>query len=76
VLKVSEKFSTAACSDCLQKTGPSGLSGLSIREWACKMCGAVHDRDHNAAKNILRSGRGTLREGRDGLVFSQGKRQL
>lgn len=76
VLKVSEKFSTVTCSACLSRCGPSGLSGLSIREWACKMCGAVHDRDHNAAKNILRSGRGTLREGRDGLVFSQGKRQL
>lgn len=29
---------------------------LSVRSWTC-MCGAVHDRDHNAAKNILAVGR-------------------
>ncbi len=62
VLKVSEKFSTVTCSNCLSRCGPSGLSGLSIREWTCQSCGAVHDRDINSAIYILRSGRGTLRE--------------
>jgi putative transposase len=62
VLKVSEKFSTVTCSNCLSRCGPSGLSGLSIREWNCQSCGAVHDRDINSATYILRSGRGTLRE--------------
>ncbi len=62
VLKVSEKFSTVTCSACLSRCGPSGLSGLSIREWVCQCCGAVHDRDINSAIYILRSGRGTLRE--------------
>ncbi|MGW2720571.1 RNA-guided endonuclease InsQ/TnpB family protein [Streptomyces sp. NPDC001492] len=29
---------------------------LSIREWTCTACGAIHDRDENAAKNILAAG--------------------
>jgi transposase len=30
---------------------------LHVRQWACPVCEAVHDRDHNAAKNILAAGR-------------------
>ena len=34
---------------------------LSDRQWVCKSCGVLHDRDHNAAKNIRRVGQ-TLQE--------------
>ncbi|WP_282106350.1 MULTISPECIES: transposase [unclassified Crossiella] len=30
---------------------------LQVRTWSCPVCGVVHDRDHNAAINILAAGR-------------------
>ncbi|MEU9055358.1 RNA-guided endonuclease TnpB family protein [Streptomyces sp. NPDC048384] len=42
------------CSACGIKDGPKPLS---VREWTCRDCGTGHDRDHNAAKNILAAGR-------------------
>ena len=33
-----------------------GKLDLSIREWECLNCGAKHDRDENAARNILVAG--------------------
>jgi putative transposase len=47
---------TQTCSDCGALTGPSGPSGLKVRQWRCDACGAVHDRDHNAAINIRELG--------------------
>ena len=57
--EVNESWSTVTCSDCLERTGPRGLSGLTEREWACCSCGSVHSRDVNAARNILRIGHDT-----------------
>lgn len=54
-----ENFSSVTCSACLQRTGPSGLSGLGVRSWVCSYCGASHQRDVNAAKNILQFPYGT-----------------
>lgn len=59
----SEYLSTQTCSDCGAVGGPKGSAGLEIREWTCSACGAVHDRDVNAARNILRLGRETLAGG-------------
>ena len=50
---VKEKYSTVTCSVCFERTGPSGLSALGVREFVCKSCGVTHDRDINAATNIL-----------------------
>jgi len=42
------------CSAC----GASGSpKPLSVRVWTCAACGTVHDRDVNAARNILAAGR-------------------
>jgi len=42
--------SSKTCSDCGHKLSELALN---IREWTCPECGCVHDRDVNAAKNIL-----------------------
>ena len=42
------------CSACGVKDGPKPLS---VRQWTCAACGTVHDRDVNAARNILAAGR-------------------
>ena len=54
LVKIDQWFpSSKRCSSCghtLRKLP------LSIREWDCPQCGTHHDRDINAAKNILAAG--------------------
>ena len=64
--EVNESYTTQTCSDCgaLPDSRPKGIAGLGIRNWICSGCGGVHDRDVNAAQNILkkfgfRAGHGT-----------------
>jgi len=42
------------CNECGAIDGPKPLS---VRAWKCAACDAVHDRDVNAARNILAAGR-------------------
>lgn len=56
VREVNEAYSTQECSCCHARTGPRGQAGLAVRQWACSGCGAEHDRDTNAARNILARG--------------------
>jgi len=60
--EVNESYTTQACSccGCISHNSPKGRAGIGIREWTCAECGAEHDRDINAAKNILRLGLQTL----------------
>ncbi len=58
--EVSEHLTTQACSCCGSIGGPKGRKGLGVREWVCSECHTVHDRDVNAALNILRMGHHTL----------------
>jgi len=61
-VEVAETNTTRTCSSCgvIPDSSPKGLKGLSIREWVCCECGAIHDRDINAALNILRLGHQSL----------------
>ncbi len=60
MIEVNESYTTQTCSDCNSISGPKGIADLGIREWTCAACGSIHDRDTNAAKNILRIGLDTL----------------
>ncbi len=45
--------SSQLCSACGRRDGPKPLS---VRQWTCPGCGTTHDRDANAARNILAAG--------------------
>ncbi|MEW1913227.1 RNA-guided endonuclease TnpB family protein [Kitasatospora sp. NPDC085895] len=45
--------SSQLCSECGHRDGPKPLH---VREWVCGACGVLHDRDLNAARNILAAG--------------------
>lgn len=64
-VEIDERMTSQTCSSCgcVPPERPRGIAGLGIREWTCGGCGADHDRDVNAARNILRRGLATLAEG-------------
>jgi putative transposase len=59
VVKVSRWLpSSKMCSECGQVLD---ASPLQVRVWICPECGFAHDRDHNAARNILAAGQAERR---------------
>lgn len=57
-VKVSRFYpSSKTCSSCGHKLD---ALPLSVRSWNCPVCGAHHDRDVNAARNILTEGKRIL----------------
>ena len=53
LVTVSPRDTSRICSNCGFNSGPKPLE---IREWTCHNCGTHHDRDVNAAVNILNRG--------------------
>ena len=69
VTVVPGRNTTRTCSCCgrILASSPGGRAGLGMREWMCCDCGARHDRDVNAACNILELGHQLPAEGISGL---------
>lgn len=57
LIVVPPQYTSQKCSTCHHN---GGKKTLDIREWTCDNCGIHHDRDSNAAKNILAKGLSTL----------------
>jgi putative transposase len=57
-IKISPNYTSRDCSCCGHRHEVP--MALNIREWTCTSCGTTHDRDENAAKNILQKGMNEL----------------
>ena len=64
-VKVGKMFpSTQLCSTCGEKNPQT--KDISVRSWVCSACHSLHDRDQNAAHNILIEGLHLLTAGTAG----------
>ena len=55
VSKIDRFYPSSQTCSCCGFKNPV-VKDLKVREWVCSECGASHDRDINAAKNILKQG--------------------
>jgi IS605 OrfB family transposase len=57
-IEADERWTSRTCSNCgtIPDSSPKGMGALGVRHWVCSGCGCSHDRDVNAARNILRVG--------------------
>lgn len=58
VVTINPAYTSQTCHDCGHVMGNDGTKKLELneREWDCPKCGVHHNRDVNAAKNILARG--------------------
>lgn len=61
-VEVPEAGTSRMCNCCGATTGPQAVQGLGVRQWTCATCGVSHDRDVNAARNILARGLAILEQ--------------
>ena len=55
IIKVPSNYPSSQLCSCCHFQFPK-TKDLKVRKWTCPQCGTVHDRDKNAAKNILSKG--------------------
>ena len=55
IIQIDKFYPSSQICSCCGFKNPK-IKDLSIRQWICPNCGEIHDRDINAAKNILIEG--------------------
>ena len=55
IIRVPAKYPSSQICSCCGYKNPA-VKNLTVRSWKCPQCHTVHDRDENAARNILSYG--------------------